>query len=362
MSVRWFVNNGMRLSSGTGHTWRLISSTAWNSHLWLGGRRTSNMDTWVCWYATTSDAKTSNAFIVVCLTDCFRQYFGIPSDPDDLMPSCHKKVYLDVSDVSCLHSHFGKLLNESRSRSCAQAPKTFFWEWLTRKMKDSLSRVLMLFECYITSDFIDGFSRILSELNGKTPYQVKKLVLHGCHFSELSSEKLHHLFFELINADEYIFSCISGCLDDELEFESISRFSSVQRASKLHMFGLLGEMAGMRFNGPTDEQLLDILLTENTKRYPNLTSIQLPGFNLTSGFLSKYISVGFGYIIWRYSQSRQKDSPRHWKFPTNQLLCSRFRISARSQYSVDHSLYSATDCCLPPENRSKTDSSLEYND
>jgi hypothetical protein len=220
----------------------------------------------------------------------FRQYYGISTDPDRLTSSCYKDVYLAVGAFECLQTHFNHLHNNADSRPIVQPPKSFFWEWLRRKLKDSSARQIIFFDSYIDQNFIDEFSNILRELNGKEPYRVKQLSLHGCHLCNLSVPKFYQLIFEQIQAKEYIFSCVSGCTQDELDFNSISKFRNVQHAQKLHLFGIRGEKAALRRDGPTDEQLLDIILSTSPK-FRNLQSIQMSGYNLSNSFIDKFLTV-----------------------------------------------------------------------
>ncbi|KAI6189790.1 hypothetical protein M3Y97_00046700 [Aphelenchoides bicaudatus] len=218
------------------------------------------------------------------------QYYGIPSEPDQIVSSCYKDVYFPISSIECLQLHFNKLLNNEEAKFCAQPAKPFFWKWLQWKLKDSTSQQIIFFDAYIDQDFIDGFSTILSSINDKIPYYVKQLSFHGVHFSNVSVNSLHKLLFEQFNAEEYMFSCVSGCGSDELNFSNISNYKSVQQARKLHLFGIRGEMACLNFDGPTDEQLLDILLS-NRETFSNMMSFQIQGFSLTGRFIDKYLSL-----------------------------------------------------------------------
>lgn len=146
--------------------------------------------------------------------------------------------------------------------------------------------MLIPFDCYITQDFVAEFSKSILELNDRAPYRVKQLILHGCHLHNLNVSKFYRLLFELIHTKNYIFSCISGCKLQHLQFDVISKYPAVQNARQIHLFGIRGISASMLLNGPTDEQLLNIILFNKTK-YPNLKSIQLSGYNLTQHFISK---------------------------------------------------------------------------
>lgn len=197
---------------------------------------------------------------------------------------------MSITDPNCLQIHFSRLLNKVGSELDVPPPKLFFWKWILRKLKNSKSEQLIFFDCYITQEFICEFSKVLQELNDRTSYQVKQLIFHGCHFQNLKADQFYKLIFELINAKDYIFSCISGCSNQLLQFDNISKFHAAKIARQIHFFGIRGEMATLLFNGPTDEKLLPLIFSEKPK-FPHLNSLQFPAHNLSKEFVNKIISV-----------------------------------------------------------------------
>jgi hypothetical protein len=126
---------------------------------------------------------------------------------DKLMSTCYKDAYLPVGSVECLQIHFNQLLNTEDSKLSVQPPKQFFWEWLRRKLRDSSANQIIFFDAYIDQNFIEEFSRILRDLNGKAHYRVRQLSLHGCHLCNLPIQQFHQLIFEQIHAKECKCQC-----------------------------------------------------------------------------------------------------------------------------------------------------------
>jgi hypothetical protein len=223
----------------------------------------------------------------------FRQVYGKLVDPDRFAASCESDVYLSPSDLRCSTLHVSFLLDKANDAPVS-APKPFFWDWLKRKLRNSRTDLLLLFDCYVTPEFITGFSTILREINGGNPYKVEKLILHGCHLCDVDITALYRLLFDEINATSYTFSCISGCKDTDFQFDDLAKFETVQSSEQLHLFSIRDQMAAQITSGPNDDYLLSLLFSEEPQ-FANLDSIQLPGFNLSREFVSKFLTVSFNF-------------------------------------------------------------------
>jgi hypothetical protein len=220
----------------------------------------------------------------------------MPCHPDAIKATCGNDAFESLADSWCIQTHFDHLLGNPNFRNTRTSPKPFFWRWIKRKLQNSTSNLLIFFDCYITQDFVDNFSSLLSEVNGKSPYRVKQLTLHGCHLQNVDMNKLYTLLFERINASSYVFASISGCTKNQcFQFDKLANYAAVRNATRFHAFEIRGPMASvLPENGLVDDQVLSLILSEDST-FPNLESIQLPGHRLSRNMLSTFLTVSFNF-------------------------------------------------------------------
>ncbi|KAI6199873.1 hypothetical protein M3Y96_00673300 [Aphelenchoides besseyi] len=211
-----------------------------------------------------------------------------------MSPSCGTNAFESIGTHDCLSDHTNVLRDKARYVNSNTTLASHFLVFLRRIFQYTTTDTFMFCDCFLTPQLIYHIITAIKEreaakLKGKvSKYKVKRLIVHGCAIAGATSKSLYRLFFELIEAEEYVFMSIVGGAEEIFKWDVLSGFSSFRNARITHLFGIRGNQ-NLLFShvGPLVHQLLDTIFKRNNS-YKNLKSLQVSGLQLKEDFLQDF--------------------------------------------------------------------------
>ncbi|KAI6213634.1 hypothetical protein M3Y94_00173200 [Aphelenchoides besseyi] len=210
--------------------------------------------------------------------------------PRMLSPSCGTNAFEPILTHDCLSGHTNVLQDGVRYINSNFAP--YFLDYLGRLFHNTTTDTFMFCDCFLTPQLIYHINAAIkgreSSNSKATKYKVKRLIVHGCAIAGVAAKSLYRLFFELIEADEYIFASIVGGAEELFKWDVLSEYSSFRNARAIHLFGIRGPQ-NLLFSqvGPMIHRLLDAIFKRNDS-YKNVRSLQVSGLQLNEDFLQDF--------------------------------------------------------------------------